>query len=141
MEATVGAGGVAVVAVEGGGNMLADPNDHRLTPGPPPPPPPPPPPVAPLRAFEVDRLPRCPQLQPDYPSVARRLELEADVVLHLQIGQDGRVVAASVKRKGGEGFDEAALLAARQMRCSPALRKGEPVAVWIDYEISFRLVD
>lgn len=141
MEATVKGGGVAVLASEDGGNMYADPNRHDLVPGNRPPPTLPPPPPKPLQAFEVDRLPRCPPLQPPYPPQARRLELEADVLLHLQIGEDGRVVQASIQKKVGDGFDEAALEAAKAMRCTPALQRGKKVAVWIDYEISFRLVD
>ena len=97
--------------------------------------------TAPLKSYEVDRLPRCPKLKPAYPQEAKRQELEGDVVLRLQIGVDGRVKRASVKRKTGQGFDAAAMAAARKMRCKPAIRDGEPVAVWIDYEIAFRFMD
>jgi len=86
-------------------------------------------------------MPRCPKLQPTYPVAARRLELEGDVVLRLQIGANGRVTKASVKRRAGHGFDEAAVTAARRMRCKPAVSEGVKVAVWIDYEVSFRFID
>jgi len=92
------------------------------------------------RAFEVDRLPVCPSLQPPYPSSAKQAELEGDVVLRLQIGEDGKVLRANVKRGAGHGFDQAAMRAARRMRCRPARQAGTSVAVWIDYEVSFRLV-
>ncbi len=94
-----------------------------------------------VRAFEVDRLPVCPELRPEYPDAARRQGLEGDVVLRLQIGKRGRVRRVSVKRGAGHGFDEAARAAALRMRCKPALRGGRPTAVRIDYEIAFRLVD
>ncbi len=91
-------------------------------------------------AFEVDRMPLCPKLAPEYPPRARRLELEGKVVLRLHIGESGRVISVQVKRKAGNGFDEAAASAARKMRCKPAIRDGKPVAVWIDYEVEFRFV-
>lgn len=141
LEATVqGGSGIAVIATEDGGNMYADPNRRDLAPGRPAEGPPAELPGPVLQAFEVETLPSCPALQPPYPDEARRLELEAEVVLRLRIGADGKVEQARVKRKGGEGFDEAALVAARALRCTPARKGGQAVSTWIDYEIAFRLV-
>ena len=92
------------------------------------------------RSFEVDRLPVCPSLEPAYPRSAKRAEVEGDVVLRLQIGARGQVLRVDVKRGAGHGFDQAAVAAARALRCRPARLGGAAVAVWIDYEVSFRLV-
>ena len=44
-----------------------------------------------------------------------------------------------VLRASGNGFDEAAITAARGIRFQPAERGGKPVAVWIPWTMKFRL--
>lgn len=61
-------------------------------------------------------------VQPDYPPAAKAKGLESKVVLELTIDANGKVSSATVVNPGpaGEGFDEAALAAAKQLEWSPA---------------------
>jgi len=144
LEATVGTGpGIAVRAVEGGGNSYADPDRKDLTPGKgneAPPPPAPPPPKA-TNVLEVTALPKCPQPSVDYPPEARRLGIEGRIQLRLLIGSDGRVKKAKVVKGVGHGLDESALAAVRKMRCKPGRAGKDPVAVPITYKVTFVLED
>lgn len=60
-----------------------------------------------------------------FPATAERRE--ADVVLALTIGIDGRVADVSVLTSGGKAFDEAASAAAHQWIFTPARHGDEPV--------------
>jgi TonB family protein len=74
---------------------------------------------------------------PEYPADARARGLSAQVTLELDLGEDGRVLDARVIAPAGDGFDEAALDAARRLRFSPAEIDGEPAAVTIEYRFGF----
>jgi len=65
---------------------------------------------------------------PAYPATSRRLGEEGQVVLRVELDEQGGVTAARVV--GGSGharLDEAALAAVKRWRCRPALRDGRPV--------------
>ncbi len=74
-----------------------------------------------------------------YPPAARMQGLEADVLLRIAIAADGSVSGATVIEPVGNGFDEAALEAARSLRFQPALAGTEPIAVLIEFTYGFRL--
>lgn len=74
-----------------------------------------------------------------YPATAKAHRLEADVVLALTVGTDGKVTDVEVIEAAGHGFDEAAAMAAREFVFVPASRAGVPVAARILYRYSFRL--
>ncbi len=61
--------------------------------------------------------------EPEYPAAAKAKGLEAKVMLELIISETGAVTSAVVIGPGpeGEGFDEAALAAAKKLEWSPAL--------------------
>ena len=65
--------------------------------------------------------------------------IEAVVELDIVVGKDGLVTEVSVARSGGEGFDEAALAAARQFVFEPARKDWEPIAARIRYRYVFEL--
>jgi protein TonB len=96
-------------------------------------------------ATEVDRAPRLLRqpsgldLRALYPEVARRQGIEGNVRLELLVSEAGAVVDARVIEPAGNGFDEAAVTAARRMAFSPAVRGGRPVAVRIPWTLKFRL--
>lgn len=75
---------------------------------------------------------------PIYPPAALAEGLAADVTLALEIDAEGHVTGASVTKGAGQGFDEAALAAARQMELSPAEIDGKPAPIRIEYVIHFR---
>ncbi len=74
-----------------------------------------------------------------YPAAAKEAGLEADVVLELLVGVDGKVVTSVVAEPVGHGFDEAAQGASLHFLFTPALRDGHPVAARIRYRYLFRI--
>jgi TonB family protein len=59
------------------------------------------------------------------------------VVLVLEIDKDGRVARASVEKPRGDGFDEVALEASKQLEFTPAQRAGKPRASRIKFRYVF----
>ena len=57
----------------------------------------------------------------------------------LQPGADGKLLRASVKKSGGNGFDEAALEAVRKAKFRPAMHNGRPTACIVLLPIHFTL--
>jgi TonB family protein len=98
--------------------------------------PPPPTPAAPSAG------PRLPELLeppvPAYPPAALAAGREAVVPLELGIDDKGVVIAVRVVEPVGEGFDEAATLAARGMRWAPAVdARGAPASAVVQYNMRF----
>ncbi|MFZ4689933.1 MAG: energy transducer TonB [Polymorphobacter sp.] len=81
--------------------------------------------------------------QPPYPATARRLAEEGAVVVHVRIGPDGRVLAATLARSSGSPRLDAAALdhALKRWRFTPALQDGVAVAAERDITVNFRLAD
>ncbi len=78
--------------------------------------------------------------RPTYPSVARQLHLQGEVVMRLSVDENGRVTAVELVRGVGRGgLDEAALAAARSARFRPATRNGVAVAGTYLLTMPFRL--
>lgn len=73
----------------------------------------------------------------EYPYQAFVEGTTGTVVLKLTIAIDGSVSDAEVVTAAGQGFDEAAQIAAKQCRFSPALRDGVPVAARILLQYDF----
>lgn len=75
-----------------------------------------------------------------YPESERRAGREADVIVVIHIGADGRVGAVDVQVSANSVFDAAARRVGRLMRFSPALGlDGRPVPVRLPQPIRFRL--
>lgn len=65
---------------------------------------------------------------PAYPATSRRLGEEGQVVLRVELDEQGSVSAARVVSGSGHArLDEAALAAVKAWRCRPALRDGRSV--------------
>lgn len=76
-----------------------------------------------------------------YPEAAKAEQKEAAVQLILTIAADGTV--SDVVLQGapvGDGFDEAAIEAARQFEFSPAHINGEPAAIRVPFTYNFKFV-
>lgn len=73
-----------------------------------------------------------------YPPEAWAADKEADVTVLLTVDPEGAVADVELSAIVGEGFDEAALKAARQLRFTPARINGQPVTVQIEYTFRFR---
>ncbi|MFP5382883.1 MAG: energy transducer TonB [Gammaproteobacteria bacterium] len=75
-----------------------------------------------------------------YPAVSRRLGEQGEVVLGLHVLADGRIGEVEVRRSSGHPrLDRAAIDAARRWRLLPASRGGQPVALWHEWVVVFRL--
>ncbi len=95
----------------------------------------PPPPADPQRRSDCYLLYR---VEPLYPREAKAHHIEGTVMIHLQIGADGRVQALR-ELSGPSLLVPAALEAAREWRFIPALFNGQPIAAEKDVSIVFQL--
>jgi TonB family protein len=77
----------------------------------------------------------------EYPELARRRGLEADVVARVEVAATGRVASVEVVTCSveGFGFEDAAREALQDFEFRPATVEGEPVARTITYTYRFRL--
>lgn len=78
--------------------------------------------------------------KPDYPDEARRLHQQGVVLLSVQVGIDGRVIALSLKRSCGfPALDHAALVTVQRWTFEPARSGALPVASRVDVPVRFGL--
>jgi protein TonB len=76
---------------------------------------------------------------PEYTDEARRAKYEGTCVLGMIVGPDGKPRDIRVQRGIGMGLDKKAIEAVQQWRFNPATKDGQPVAVQISVEVSFKL--
>jgi TonB family protein len=91
---------------------------------------------APLEPVEILSKPR-----PAYTAEARAKRREGEVLLEVQFTAAGAVRVLRVVRGLGDGLDESAVAAARQMKFRPARRAGAPVDSVANVIITFQLAD
>jgi TonB family protein len=75
---------------------------------------------------------------PDYPKKARKRKIEGPVVLHIRIGEDGKVREVSVV-SGDPELAEAAARAVKKWRYQPLLIAGKPTEATRDVTVNFTL--
>jgi protein TonB len=78
---------------------------------------------------------------PEYPIELRRNGVSGIVAVVIVIGQDGKVVDASVANTTDPGFNDAALKAVRLWRFKPAKIGGEPVKVRVTLPMRFNVAE
>lgn len=148
MESTVTGGeGPVVAAVEGGGNLFADPKKGG-EPGPKQVERPPPPPsgrgkdpsatgedvTEPIPLLSED------QRRPPYTQEALSREVEGVMLVELLIGEDGSVREAVLRKGLGYGLDEAALKFIKERyRFKPATFRGKPISRRISFPITYAI--
>lgn len=100
-------------------------------------------PEEPPTAQAVEIVPPSVQdfVEPAYPEGAKLQGLEARVLLEIAISETGAVLDAAVVEPVGNGFDEAALEAARQLTFTPAQGPDGPLAVTIQFAYGFELAE
>lgn len=76
---------------------------------------------------------------PEYTRRAQKAKYQGTVLLWAVVGPDGSVQDIKVARSLGMGLDEKAVEAVCKWRFKPAMKEGQPVAVQINVEVSFRL--
>jgi protein TonB len=103
--------------------------------------PPPPPPVkaAPVRVGGAVSAPRLIyRVDPEYPDIAQRAQIEGVVILEATVAANGTVQDARVLRSHSV-LDQAALDAVRQWRYEPLLFNGTPTPFVLTVTVSFGL--
>lgn len=107
---------------------------------------------APTKEDEPDQLEETPAptltkppellqfVQPAYPESLFAEGIEGEVVLNIDIGEDGAVSAVSVVRSTNPAFETPAITAAKQFVFSPAEVDFAPSAIRIEYAIRFEPV-
>jgi protein TonB len=104
-------------------------------------PPPPPPPAAPVRIGGEITAPRLVhRVNPDYPLIAQRAQIEGVVILEATVNPRGQVEAVRVLRSHAL-LEHAAIEAVRQWAYEPLLLNGEPVPFVLTVTVSFSLAD
>ncbi len=100
----------------------------------------------PSASVEAKKLTKVPKqtkfVEAEYPKEAFDKNIEADVVLLLDIDAEGKVESVAITEPAtpaGMGFDEAAMLAAQQFEFEPAELDGKKLAVQIGYKYKFRV--
>ena len=80
------------------------------------------------------------QVQPSYPSSARRLGIEGTTLLRVYVAADGRVSDVQVDQSAGHpDLDRAAAEAVRRWKFEPGRRGSEPVGMWVRLPVQFVL--
>jgi TonB family protein len=100
----------------------------------------------PEQTVEAGKLSKLPKqvkfVEAEYPPAAAEQNLEAEVVLLLDIDDKGQVTGAIVSEPSahpGLGFEEAATVAAQQFEFEPAEMDGKPIAIQLAYRTKFKL--
>jgi TonB family protein len=83
--------------------------------------------------------PHCAQRDPDYTDAARRVKFKGNVVLQAVLSKDGQIVAVQPLKGAPYGLNQSAERAVRQWRCQPATKDGQPIAVLVPIESTFRI--
>ena len=79
-------------------------------------------------------------MKPRYPESARRQGVEGTVLLKIRITEQGSVEDVQVERSAGHpDLDQSTMEAVQRWRFEPARRSGEPVAVWVQLPVVFKL--
>lgn len=96
--------------------------------------------AAPAWGQVVTRVPEVAEsVEAVYPPEAHDLGIEGEVVLEVDISDEGEVLDVRVLQPAGHGFDEAATEALRSFRFHPAEVDGVPTAVTIEFRYRFEL--
>jgi protein TonB len=79
--------------------------------------------------------------KPQYPPIARRMQVQGTVVVSVLVGETGAVEDVRLVQGVSQdvGLNEAALKAARSARFSPASVDDVPVKMWFNLRIPFQL--
>jgi TonB family protein len=81
------------------------------------------------------------KVEPKYSDEARAARLAGKVMMKVVIGTDGKAHDIQVLHSLGLGLDEKAIEAVSQWQFEPGTKGGEPVRVFAQIEVNFRLLD
>lgn len=119
---------VAETPVVAPADYVAPPPPQQPAPSNEAPPAPPPRPAGPV-TLGGELSVACPErTPPHYPQYSRRLGEEGTVVVRVELNEQGTISATSISSSSGfQRLDEAAQMAVRSWRCTPATRNGQAV--------------
>ena len=80
-------------------------------------------------------------VKPIYSEEGRAKKIEGDVTLQVTFTTSGQVQVLRVVHGLGSGLDEAAQVAARQIKFKPAMQGGQPVDETTNIRITFALAN
>lgn len=83
--------------------------------------------------------PRCHHEDPSYTDAARRVKFKGTVVLQAVLSKDGEITAVQPLTGAPFGLNQSAERAARQFKCQPATKDGQPVSALLPIEFTFRI--
>lgn len=95
-----------------------------------------------FNSAELDRPPVLIAMdQPNYPSLARRVEVEGKVLLHILVDNRGHVVEVRIEAESNPdfGFGKSAARAAKSAVFSPAIANRQPVRCWVAIPVEFTM--
>jgi len=81
------------------------------------------------------------QTQPEYTDEARRAHINSTAMVSLMVGEDGTPSQVRLVRPVGFGLDDQALRAVSKWQFRPGSRNGQPVAMRVQIETMWRLLD
>jgi TonB family protein len=91
-------------------------------------------------ASKLDRKPRViNHTIAKYTDDAREKGIEGTVVLRFTVDHDGIPQSIQIKRSVYPSLDQASIEAVREWRFEPAMKNGQPVSMWMEAEMDFRL--
>jgi TonB family protein len=79
------------------------------------------------------------RVEPVYPEIARKVNLEGKVIAYLWVDKQGKVRDVKIFKSDSEIFNQAVIDAAKQYMFTPAMMKNGPVSVWIAVPFTFQL--
>jgi protein TonB len=79
------------------------------------------------------------QVQPVYPEIARRANVEGVVWVKILVDKEGKAKKAVIAKSDAEIFNDPAIEAAKQWVFTPAMMNNGPVAVWAVIPFRFKL--
>ncbi|MGB5107416.1 MAG: TonB family protein [Candidatus Zixiibacteriota bacterium] len=97
---------------------------------------------APDSFIAFDEAPKAIDFPPaKYPEIARKAQIEGSVWIKVFVDANGTVLDVVAAKAPGTnaGFEEAAIAAARESKWRPAMQNKQPIAVWVTYEVRFKL--
>src|SRR6185503_12608798 len=89
---------------------------------------------------KLDRKPRLiNHTEARYTDDAREKGIEGKVVLGFTVDHDGIPQGIQIKRSLYPSLDQASIEAVREWRFEPAMKNGQPVSMWMEAEMDFRI--
>lgn len=84
--------------------------------------------------------PRCSYMpNPEFTDAARAVKFNGALIVEAIVTKQGRVEEARISRGLPYGLNQNSMTTLKSWRCEPATKNGEPLAVVVPFEVSFRL--